>query len=426
VTARAVVRPLVAVATYRRGVFLLLGGVVLLPYALLAAVFVQMLGEASAPRPAIGVLVLGSVAIGAVPPFLTGTRALEIAAARALLDVDLPEPAGPGIDRETRLRGALWFAAHLVTGGLVGLALLIAVPMALIFITQQFGVGREALAGLQIGPLDARDNGWVTLAGLVLLIALVYLVAGLGALTTMMAPVLLGPSQTERIAALEARANRLAERNRLARELHDSVGHALTVTTLQAAAAQELLDRDPEFARRALQQIQEVGRSAMADLDYALGVLRDRDASTRPGGDLVPQRSLADLQRLVGETRATGLAVTIDVAGAVDTLPASLSREGYRILQEGLTNAARHAHRQPVRLRLDRADGSLTIELTNPIAGTAGRGDLRSSDPGVRSGKGLPGIRERAALLGGWMTAGPDGGTWRLLVELPIDRERLR
>lgn len=167
---RTVLTPLIRVDTYRRGVFLLLGGVILLPYVLLAAAFVNMFAEPHVPRPALALLMAVSVVIVGVPPFLGGTRALEIAAVRSLLGVDLPVPAaGPGIDRETRLRSALWFVVHLATGGVVGLGLLIAVPMALIFVAQQFGIAPSAIDGLRLGPLDEHDTGWLTLLGVVLL-----------------------------------------------------------------------------------------------------------------------------------------------------------------------------------------------------------------------------------------------------------------
>lgn len=420
----AAVAPLVTGATYRRGVYLLLGGVIALPYVLLAAIFVRMFADGGAPLPALTVLVAAAMVIGAVPAFLGATRALEITAARALLGADLPDPAGRRIDRETRLRSALWFASHAVVGGLVALALLIALPMALMFVTQQIGVGDEALAGLRIGPIDEHDTGWLTALGAALLIGVVYLVAGLGALAAMLAPALLGPSQTERIAALEAQAARLAERNRLARELHDSVGHALTVTTLQASAARELLVRDPEFARRALESIEEAGRGAMQDLDYVLGVLRDRESPTPGHGPREPHRTLADVDRLVADTRVTGVPVTLDVAGAVRSLPASVSREGYRIVQEGLTNAARHSGRHSVTVRIACTDSVLTIDMTNPLTGATAGVDRGADGTGgrrdPRSGQGLAGIRERVALLGGRMTAGQVDGTWRLTVELPI------
>jgi signal transduction histidine kinase len=414
VTVRGVLAPLVSGMTYRRGVYLLLGGVIMLPYVLLGVAFTQLIRTPQAPRSAALLLLGVTGVIAIVPAFLRGTRALEIAAARALLDVDLPDPAPVGgagqWERETRLRASLWFALHLLTGGAVGLGLLIALPMALIFIAQRFGVATGALAGLRIGGLDEHDTGWLTLVGVALLVAVVYAVAGLGALAAVMAPVLLGPSPAERIAALEARAGQLVERNRLARELHDSIGHALTVATLQAGAARELLDTDPEFVRRALTAIEETGRGAMDDLDHVLGLLREQEPGQRS-----PQRTLGDLDRLVADTRATGLPVTLEIAGPVGALPAAVSREAYRIVQEGLTNAVRHAGPVPVMVRLTVSDRMLDIDVTNPMADPPS-GPRTQVD---RARRGLPGIRERVALLGGRMRVDHAGGEWRLSVELP-------
>ena len=409
----AVLAPLLRGSTYRRGVYLLLGGVVLLPYVLLGVTFARMLTAGEVPRAMVVLLLAVTVVIAVVPAFLRGTRALEIAAVRGLLDVDLPDPAAgepAGLDRETRLRSALWFWLHLLTGGAVAFALLVALPAALLFIAQQFGIGEEALAGQRLGPLDERDTLWLSLLGWALLLVVVYAVAGLGALAALMAPALLGPSPSERIAALEAQAGQLAERNRLARELHDSVGHALAVTTLQAAAAQRLLDSDPGFVRGALAAIEEAGRGAAEELDHVIGLLREQDRG-RPA----PQPTLTDLDRLVADARAAGLALDVDVGGAVDQVPAAVSREGYRIVQEGLTNAVRHGGWAPVSLRLAVSGRTLEIDLTNPLRpGVAGSG----------GGRGLDGMRERVALLGGRMTAGADGAVWRVAVRLPTGRRR--
>jgi signal transduction histidine kinase len=413
---RVALAPLVRGSTYRRGVYLLLGGVVLLPYVLLGFAFAGLLrAPGEVPRAVTALLLVVTVPIAVVPAFLRGTRALEIVAARGLLGVDLADPAArepAGVDRETRLRSALWFALHLVTGGAVALALVAALPMALVFIARQFGLDAGALAGVRLGPLDEHDTLWLSLVGLALLLVVVYAVAGLGALAALMAPALLGPSPGERIAALEARAGQLAERNRLARELHDSVGHALTVTTLQAAAARRLLDSDPEFVRGALAAIEEAGRAAAEDLDDVIGLLRERE-----DGRPAPQPTLSDLDRLVGEARAAGLEVDVRVGGPVGQVPAVVSREGYRIVQEGLTNVIRHAGRVPVSLRLGVADRTLEIDLTNPVGGAAARADAGTADRG--GGRGLHGMRERVALLGGRMTAGLDGGRWRVAVRLP-------
>lgn len=134
---RGMVTPLVSGSTYRRGVHLLLGGVLMLPYVLIGVAFVQLFrSDTSWP---LSLLLLGATAlIAGTPAFLGATRALEIVAARALLAVDLPDPPPSPPSLEARLRGALWFAVHLVAGGAVGFAMLAALPVALAFIAAQF------------------------------------------------------------------------------------------------------------------------------------------------------------------------------------------------------------------------------------------------------------------------------------------------
>ncbi|HEX6231613.1 MAG TPA: histidine kinase [Jiangellaceae bacterium] len=414
---RAVLAPLVSGLTYRRGVYLLLGGVLLMPYVLLGVAFAQMLLSDS-PR-TLALLLLGLTAvIATAPAFLSATRMLETAAARALLGVDLPDPVADPPALETRLRSALWFALHLASGGVVGLTMLFALPMALAFVAAQFGLGAETFAGLEFGPLDKTDTLWWSFIGVAMLIGLTYAVAGLGRLAVIMAPVLLGPSPAERIAALEAAADQLVERNRLARELHDSIGHALTVTTLQAAAAGQVVDSDPEFVRRALRVVEETGRTAMSELDYALGLLRDGDAAVR--SDSRPATpTLDDLERLVADARAAGATITFSITGTHTRVPAIVAREGYRIVQESLTNAARHAPGQPVALQVTAADDLLTVEVANPVVG-------EPAAIGDRTGRGLAGMRERVVLLGGQLSAGRDDGRWRVIVQLPFGGRRIR
>ncbi|MBM2619940.1 two-component sensor histidine kinase [Actinoplanes sp. LDG1-06] len=338
-----------------------------------------------------GVLATAAVAfaIAVVPPFLGGTRELEITAARALLGVRLPDhDRGRPMALETRLRSAVWFGLHLVSGAVVATLVLIAVPLALLAFTERLGLTDGALTGSDLGPVGAEDRWAWTGVGVALLIGTVYATAGLGSLAATMAPVLLGPSAAERVAALEAQERTLAERNRLARELHDSVGHALTAVTLQAGAARTVFDSDPDFARRALGTIEDLGRTALEELDAVLGLLRDADGP-----------ALADVGRLL----------TGDVDARIDDVevPGHISREAFRIVQEGLTNAAKHGTGR-VTLRIA-APGALVIEITNAV------GPTRATS----GGRGLAGMRERVRLLGGSLTAGEEDGTWRVVARLP-------
>ncbi|NEE12214.1 histidine kinase, partial [Streptomyces sp. SID7499] len=194
----------------------------------------------------------------------------------------------------------------------------------------------------------------------------------------------------------EARAADLAVRNRLARELHDSVGHALSAVTLQASAARRVLDSDPEFVREALAAIEDTTRRTVGELDAVLGVLREGDA---PGTAPAPTLA-ADLDGLLRRTRAGGQRVSATVDADPEALPPLLSREAYRIVQEGLSNALKHAgERAAVDVRIAVADGELEIIVENPVTGPA------PSRAG--GGHGLRGIADRARLLGGTATAGP-------------------
>jgi signal transduction histidine kinase len=268
-----------------------------------------------------------------------------------------------------------------------------------------------ATGDVQLGQLDPTIPGgpgsaWIVPLALLSPLALIYLAVAAGSLLGHIAPRLLGPSPAERLAAVQRQAMRLAERNRLARELHDSVGHALSIVTVQAAAAGRVLDSDPGFARQALTDIEASARNGLRDLDHVLGLLRDETASR------APTPTLADLPRLMGSTRTAGIEVTAELTGRIDEVPQAVSREAYRIVQESLTNAARHAGRVPVSLSLNVGAEHLDLELTNPLNGS---GPQR---PG--GGRGLNGIRERVTSLRGEVSAGPEAGRWRIAVRLPL------
>ncbi|MGW9070511.1 sensor histidine kinase [Streptomyces yangpuensis] len=264
---------------------------------------------------------------------------------------------------------------------------------------------------LDPGPMAPLipERRWVAaLLAPVPLLVLMVVVVLLGELITAAATRLLGPSAAERLSALEARTEQLLERTRIARELHDSIGHALTVAVVQAGAARAA--GDAAFTDRALCAIEETGRAALEDLERVLGVLREtgQPPSQRP--------TLAEADRLLESARASGSEVDAQLTGPLEKLPGPVTREGYRILQESLTNVLRHCGPVPVRVRVEMAADRLELEVTNSLP----------ERPGVTpgGGSGLRGMRERAALLGGEAETGPYEGGWRVRARLPLERIR--
>ena len=395
--------------TWQRYAYLVIGAALVPPYGTLAGFVAPSLaggiGEAAAWG--LAVVVCG-VALPIATGMLPAVRDLEIGAARRLLGVEVGELGTPHGQPSwpTRWRSAAWFVAHLVVGGVIGSLTVVLPPAVVSACFAPFESG-----DVQLGQLDATVPGgpgsaWIVPVALLSPLALVYVAAAAGVLLARLAPHLLGPSPAERLAAVQRDAMRLAERNRLARELHDSVGHALSIVTVQAGAAARVLDDDPIFAREALTNIETSARNGLRDLDHVLGLLRD-DAPAR-----APTPTLTDLQQLVDSTRTAGIDVTAELTGRIDDVPQAVSREAYRIVQESLTNAARHAGRAPVSLSLNIGADELKLELTNPLDASHARG------PG--GGRGLNGIHERVASLRGHVSAGPDAGRWRVAVRLPL------
>lgn len=298
-----------------------------------------------------------------------------------------------------RWRTVLWLEVRLALS-----AILCAVCVPMIMLCAD-------LAGAAMGGAPGEDalvrieqpQWWYALLIPLPIMVIFTTVLGLGALVTALARRLLGPSAAYRMRALEQRTDLLLEHTRLARELHDSIGHALTVAVLQAGAARAA--DDPEFTALALRAIEETGRDALDDLDRVLLVLRD---STGPG----ERPTLADACRLVVSARSAGAEIDVSVAGPIDRVPGPLSREGYRILQESLTNVLRHAGPGPVLVRVQVDADRLELAVTSALpvgAPTTGRGS------------GLRGIHERAELLGGHAATGPADGVWQVHVTLPFD-----
>jgi signal transduction histidine kinase len=199
------------------------------------------------------------------------------------------------------------------------------------------------------------------------------------------------------------------ERLRIAREVHDVVAHAMVAINVQAGVAAHRLDQDPEQARSALRAIKETSGEALSDLRATLGVLRGEDAEA----PVRPAAGLGDLDELAGGLRAAGVDVALEV-GDVSGVPAAVHAAGYRIVQEALTNVLRHAGAAHVRVRVARDGAAVLVEVTDDGGGASANG------AGGGSGSGLPGMRERAAALGGTLEAGPaDGGGWRVAAMLP-------
>ncbi|MER6346448.1 sensor histidine kinase [Streptomyces sp. NPDC001595] len=298
-----------------------------------------------------------------------------------------------------RLRTVLWLETRMVCGAVAGFMTVWLPILTVDLVSAGFG---ERVDDNPLLRIDQPHWGYGLLAPLPVLV-LAAGVVGLGELVTAIARRLLGPSAAERLAALEERTERLLERNRIARELHDSIGHALTVAVVQAGAARAA--GDPAFTDRALDAIEETGRAALEDLDRVLGILREaeRPVSGRP--------TLIEADRLLESARASGTKVDAEFSGPLAAVPGPVSREGYRILQEALTNVLRHAGGVPARVRVSVVAGRLELEVRNP---------LPVPIPGPGRGSGLRGIRERAALLGGRAHTGPADGDWQVHVELPL------
>ncbi|GAA0690160.1 histidine kinase [Kitasatospora atroaurantiaca] len=377
--------PLFQASTYARWLHLLIGlvfaGVVLLVYPGTEGPSTTRMLAVSA--------VLDTVLLSAAA-LVPAMRRAEGVQARLLLMPEREQDIGAAPSRSwgDRRRTAGWLIARVGLGVLVGYATLRAL---------------DGAVRLVVAP-DAYRSA-VPLLVPVLLFALLWLVVFAGRLQLALAVRLLGPSPAERLAEAELRAERLLERNRLARELHDSIGHALTVTVLQAGAAREVAD--PAFVAKALEVIEETGRQAMDDLERTLVLLRET-----PEGAAVERPGIDQLPRLFETARAAGSPVEAWIDVPTGRLPGVLSRESYRIVQEAVTNALRHSPGEPIAVRIAVRDGQLELRCVNALTGN---GSTRRG-----GGKGLRGVRERAVLLGGEAEAGGRDGEWVLAVRLPL------
>jgi signal transduction histidine kinase len=206
------------------------------------------------------------------------------------------------------------------------------------------------------------------------------------------------------------------ERARIARELHDVVAHNVSVMVVQAGAGRRMLELDPERSRTAFQSIEDTGRQALVEMRRLLGVLRKDDEQLA----LAPQPSLEHVAALLEQVREAGMPVTLRIEGEPRALPPGVDLSAYRIVQEALTNALKHAGPASGQVVLRYGDEDLEIEISDD-----GRGKNGSQPALVSGGNGLVGMRERVSLYGGDLRAGAlSSGGYSLKARLPLDQSR--
>ena len=231
---------------------------------------------------------------------------------------------------------------------------------------------------------------------------------------------LFAEADAERIRLLEAereeRARRAVqeERERIARELHDVVTHHVSVIVIQAGAGLTALDRRPENARAALEALDQTGRAALADMRRMLGILGDPADDTGIATPREPMPGLDRLGQLIEQVRAAGLPVELAITGERRPLDAGVELSAYRVVQEALTNALKHASGGRARVELAYGRDQLDVRIADESGG--GRRMVEADGEG---GRGLIGMRERVALFGGTFEAGPTPTGFRVAATLP-------
>jgi signal transduction histidine kinase len=267
------------------------------------------------------------------------------------------------------------------------------------------------LAGLTFEP----NSPWRVTGILVLVSFASIAVLGVAAYTT---------DRIRRLKAEHAAATVRAvevERARIASELHDVVTHNVSVMIVQAGAARQVIASSPAEARDALLAVESSGRAAMTELRHLLGLLSPGQEKSTSGGehadDLRPQPGLGQIEALVGRVKAVGLPVELDLASIPEDLPPGVDLTAYRIIQEALTNVIKHAGKPGTVVKLEYRDGDLIVEVADAGRPMPAVGPIL---PGA--GRGLIGLRERTALYGGELTAGPaPGGGWLVRARIPAD-----
>jgi signal transduction histidine kinase len=208
----------------------------------------------------------------------------------------------------------------------------------------------------------------------------------------------------------DARRAIAEERARIARELHDVVAHSVSVMTVQTSAVRRLLTPEQEKERHALLTVEQTGREALAEMRRLVGVLRSDDHEAPA---LAPQPGLAEVGTLVAHAKETGLQVDLQIEGQPVRLPAGIDLTAYRLVQEGLTNAIKHASAEHAEVCVRYASGHVEVEVVDDGRGVNGRSSS--------GGHGLLGMRERVSIYRGDLDVGPRAeGGFRLRARLPV------
>jgi signal transduction histidine kinase len=219
-------------------------------------------------------------------------------------------------------------------------------------------------------------------------------------------------TQAELLRIQAAAQTALAERLRIARELHDIVAHSIGIIAIQAGSGRSVFDARPDEARDALAAIEDASRETLSGLRRMVTGLRSAEAEPgREPAPLSPAPGLADIERLAATTLDAGVQVEVDWRGSREPLPADIDLSAFRIIQEAVTNVVRHAGTDRCQVCIDQRDGQLSIAVTDSGHGRSPAG----------TGYGITGMRERAALLGGDCSAGPcPSGGFQVAARLPV------
>lgn len=347
-----------------------------------------------------------------------------------------PPIGAPGVDALTYL---------LVAGCFLPLALRRTSPLIALALSTFFAIAYALEPGppalTLLGPMIAlytaaslakrRRPRWIAALVLAAVLAIPLLAASqdmrwlresVSAVVLMSASAFLGDSVRSRREYIEALKQRAidAERTReeeacrrvseerihIARELHDVLAHSLSIVTVQAAAAETLLERDPEKARESINHIRATGKKALAEVRSVLGVMRTEENGAR----LEPTPGITDVERLVTPVRDAGYDVKLVLSGDLEAMPAFASVSAYRIVQEALTNAVRHASPRHIEVQIDASD-VLRLRVS----------DDGQSVTAIVDGHGIRGMRERIEALGGTFAAGPrDNGGFEVTATIPL------